>query len=221
MMQRKVIWLGAIQILLLVVFIWVFWMIGTSLNGPQIRSFDNDIISKVQSNISDKLTSIMLVITFFGSVKGVAIISVIAIIILFITRHRLMCLFLALTIGLGAGVFNKILKLYFKRERPDIQPIIQEHGYSFPSGHSMGSMILYGCLAFVLFKVYKHKWAKLCGAIIGIIMILIVGISRIYLGVHYPSDVVGGYIAGAFWLIICFNTYVMIEKWKQRKNLNV
>ncbi|MGE8206388.1 phosphatase PAP2 family protein [Heyndrickxia sp. NPDC080065] len=215
-MKTRAIWLGAIEIILLGIFIWGFFAIATSFNGPEIHKFDYNIISIVQSNISDRLTSIMLFITFFGSVKGVAIITALVIIALFITRHRLLSLFLMVTIGLGAGVFNKILKLYFKRERPDIQPIIQEHGYSFPSGHSMGSMILYGSLAFILFKVFNHTWAKIVGAIFGIVMIFAIGISRIYLGVHYPSDVVGGYIAGAFWLLICIITFSFVEKWKKK-----
>lgn len=216
-MGKRSYWFITIGIILLVICIWGFLAIASSINGPEIREFDNSIISLVQGKISDRLTTIMLVITFFGSVKGVAIISAITIVLLFITNHRLLSLFLALSIGLGAGVLNRILKLYFKRERPDIQPIIQEHGYSFPSGHSMGSMILYGCIAYILYKVYKHTWAKIAGALIGIVLIFIVGISRIYLGVHYPSDVVGGYIAGGFWLLFCILIFTIIEKRKERR----
>lgn len=219
-MNKRSLSLGISVIFFIALFIWGFVEISSGLNGSEIRGFDNRIISFVQGKISDRLTSVMLVITFFGSVKGVAIITIIVILILFFSRHRLLCLFLAVTIGIGAGVFNRILKLYFKRERPDIHPIIQENGFSFPSGHSMGSMILYGSLAFILVKLAKHNWSKGIGILVGIIIIFVVGVSRIYLGVHYPSDVVGGYIAGAFWLLICITIFEIIGKWHQRKKTN-
>ncbi|KYD08525.1 phosphatase PAP2 family protein [Heyndrickxia sporothermodurans] len=216
-MRKRTLTLGISAIFLIVIFIWAFFEIATGLNGTEIRSFDNQIISFVQGKISDRLTSIMLVITFFGSVKGVATITFLVILLLFFSRHRLLCLFLVITIGIGAGVFNRILKLYFKRERPDIHPIIQENGFSFPSGHSMGSMILYGSLGYILVKLAKHNWSKIFGLLVGLIIIFVVGLSRIYLGVHYPSDVVGGYIAGAFWLLICISIFEIVEKWHKRR----
>jgi membrane-associated phospholipid phosphatase len=210
-MKKQKIWFGVFLFILLAIFSWAFLEIADNFDGSQIRHFDQKIISIIQGNVSDRLTAIMLWITFIGSVKGVAILTFIVFICLFLTRHRLMAMYLAITVTLGAGAFNQILKLIFKRTRPDIQPIIQESGYSFPSGHSMGSMILYGSLAFILFKVYKHIWAKIAGAIIGVLLVLIIGVSRIYLGVHYPSDVVGGYLAGAFWILICMCAFTFFE----------
>ncbi|MBS4173166.1 phosphatase PAP2 family protein [Bacillus sp. FJAT-49736] len=210
-MKRQKIWLGSFLFILLVIFSWMFLEIANNFDGTQIRHFDLQIIHLVQSNISNRLTTIMLFITFFGSVKGVALITFIACICLYITRHRLLAMYLAITVALGAGAFNQILKLIFKRARPDIQPIIEQSGYSFPSGHSMGSMILYGSLAFILYKVYNRLWAKIIGVIIGVFLVIIIGISRIYLGVHYPSDVVGGYLAGAFWILICMIAFTYFE----------
>jgi len=210
-MKKRKIWVGIILLFLLVIFSWLFLLIANNFDGSQIRHFDRRIIDLIQGNVSSKLTTIMLWITFFGSVKGVALITFIVCVILYITRHRLLGMYLAITVALGAGGFNHILKLMFKRARPDIQPIIAESGYSFPSGHSMGSMILYGSLAFVLFKAYNRMWAKILGVIIGIVLVLIIGISRIYLGVHYPSDVIGGYLAGAFWILICMIAFHYFE----------
>ncbi|KQL53795.1 phosphatidylglycerophosphatase [Heyndrickxia shackletonii] len=210
-MKKRKIYLGVFLCILLVIFSWTFLEIANNFDGTQIRHFDRRIIDLVQGHISDRLTTIMLWITFFGSVKGVALITFIVCVCLYITRHRLLGMYLAITVALGAGGFNQILKLIFKRARPDIQPIIAESGYSFPSGHSMGSMILYGSLAFILFKAYNRMWAKILGVVVGVVLVFIIGISRIYLGVHYPSDVLGGYLAGAFWILICMIAFTYFE----------
>lgn len=220
-MEKHVVRLRCIQIMLIGILAFVFLVIGANFNGELIQKFDYFWINMIQGNISEKLTSFMLFITFWGSIKGVALISAVTVIWLFVSGKRLLSIATALTISIGAGGVNHVLKLYYRRERPSIHPIIHEQGYSFPSGHSMGSMILFGCLVFIFFKVCKKRSLKLFFTVICIVMILIIGISRIYLGVHYPSDVLGGYTAGAIWLLISIIIFSFFEnRLKRRQAIN-
>jgi membrane-associated phospholipid phosphatase len=216
-LEKRSLWYTIVLLIIIILCTWGFFEIADNFNSSQIHHFDSVIITYIQGYISAPVTSVMLWITFLGSTKWVAIITLLMVILLFIMRHRLLSIYLALTVAIGAGVFNQVLKYIFKRARPDIHRVIQEQGYSFPSGHSMGSMILYGSLAFILFKLYKHLWAKIVGAFLAVLLILCVGISRIYLGVHYPSDVVGGYSAGAVWVIISIVAFIFFEKRQNHK----
>ncbi|WP_433742622.1 phosphatase PAP2 family protein [Falsibacillus pallidus] len=176
----------------------------------EIRHFDSVVIAAVQGHVSPFWTKVMVSITFLGSVRWIMILSIATALILLMFKHRILCLYVIVAVSLG-GAFNWILKSIFHRQRPDIEPIIEEQGYSFPSGHSMGSFIFYGALAFILFKLYQNRWAKIAGVFLVSILVLSIGISRIYLGVHYPSDIVGGYTAGAAWTFICITGYSFLD----------
>jgi undecaprenyl-diphosphatase len=108
-------------------------------------------------------------------------------------------------IAVGGGVLiNLILKSLFGRVRPDFtNAFYHEIGYSFPSGHSMMSMIFYGMTVFLLLQSIKSFSVKTAVLVGGAAIILLVGFSRLTLGVHFLSDVVGGWTAGSIWLITC------------------
>ncbi|WP_230203568.1 phosphatase PAP2 family protein [Bacillus massiliigorillae] len=186
---------------LIVVYSFVFSWLVDELKENELRNFDYTIIEFIQSHISDRLTFVMKAITFFGGKLGIVLGVLIASTIFFFFKKRY-ALYLILSSGLGA-LFNYFLKWLFQRERPDFYPLIVEHGYSFPSGHSMASFIFYTSLAVVLAKVAKNKLLDIVIAISFAVIVLLIGISRIYLGVHFPSDVVAGFAAGGFWVCIC------------------
>jgi undecaprenyl-diphosphatase len=200
---------------ILCLFIVVFILTANEIRRNQLISFDNMIISLVQGNITPLLTGTAETFTFLGSTKWITCAVLVGIIVLFISKKWSLGLFLLLSSGLGS-LFNVLLKDLFKRQRPDIHPLITEHGYSFPSGHSMGSFIFYGALAYIIIHYTHRRGWKVIGATIMAILIFLIGISRIYLGVHYPSDVVGGFTAGGAWLFICIIVYRYYE---YRKNL--
>jgi len=133
------------------------------------------------------------------AIKWITVLVVIAVVLLLWRKKFALALFFVISSGLG-GLFNLFLKWLFKRERPDILPLISEQGYSFPSGHSMGFFIFYGSLAFVIIHLAHRNSMKWIGSILNGVFIIMIGITRIYLGVHYPSDIVDGYLAGAAWL---------------------
>ena len=209
-----------ISLLCLIVFTWGFVSIVEEWKENEIAQFDNGVFDIVRGTISPKLTAIMTSITFLGGIEGIAIFTVCVVAILLILKKFPLALFVSITILTGAG-FNWLLKWIFKRERPDIEALIEQGGYSFPSGHSMSSFIFYGSLAFILFRALDHKrykWASVAG--VGL-LVLLIGISRVYLGVHYPSDIVGGFTAGGAWLTLCITIYMYFYKrkhWKEEEN---
>ena len=120
-----------------------------------------------------------------------------------------------------ATIINIILKLIFIRERP-LDGIITETGYSYPSGHSFVSFAFYGFLVYLITKSNLTKRTKIFFTSLLIVLIPLIGLSRVYLGVHYPSDVLGGFIGGAIYLLIYIEIIKKIEgvkneEEKQRK----
>ena len=99
-------------------------------------------------------------------------------------------------------LLNQLLKRIVQRPRPTEFRIVEESGYSFPSGHSMVSMAFYGYLIYLIYKYVKNKYLKWISIILLSILICSIGISRIYLGVHYTSDVLGGFFISISYLII-------------------
>ncbi len=158
------------------------------------KYFDNYIINLFKYK-SDILTNIMKIITFLGSALSIILLTVLLIIVVKGKRNKILILINVIVTTL----LNQLLKNVFQRGRP-IDSIIEESGYSFPSGHSMVSMAFYGFLIYLVYKSnIKHK-----GLIVGLLSVLIVliGISRIYLGVHYPTDVIGGFTLSLSYLLL-------------------
>ncbi|MBD3109799.1 phosphatase PAP2 family protein [Bacillus sp. AGMB 02131] len=188
--------------ILLVLFAFIFVEVAGKLRADDLKVFDHSVIEMIQGNITPHWTAFMKVVTFFGGkVWNVLAIAGSAIILVIFYKKRY-ALFIVLTCGLGAG-FNLLLKDWFERERPNFYRLIVESGYSFPSGHSMGSIILYSALAIVLVKISKKTVLDAFIIACFASLIIAIGISRIYLGVHYPSDVVAGFAAGGFWVCFC------------------
>ncbi|PLT30664.1 phosphatase PAP2 family protein [Peribacillus deserti] len=180
----------------------IFIYLSNKLRQHDLSRFDNHFIDLIQGMISHRSTLIMEFFTFIGSVLFIGIMVLLLAVLFICFKWPRYAAFLVLSSGLG-GLFNFFLKWLFKRERPDLLPLIQEHGFSFPSGHSMGSFIFYGSLAIILAKLSHKRAMNWIAGMIFAVVILLIGISRIYLGVHYPSDVVAGFAAGGVWLTVC------------------
>src|SRR5699024_1480614 len=110
---------------------------------------------------------------------------------------------IGVTVLIGADLLNAFIKNIYQRVRPEeINHLIEQSGYSFPSGHSMGSIIVFGSFIFLAFRYFKSKTIKRGLSIFFSLLILLIGLSRIYLGVHYLSDVIAGFSLVFAWLAL-------------------
>jgi undecaprenyl-diphosphatase len=186
-----------------------FIFIASLFKGQMITHFDSSVIAFIQGMETPWLTVLMKFFTFIGSTNIVIILTLCAMIFLYmVLRHRLELTFFLVMIA-GTAIFNQVLKLIYHRERPSLHRLIQETGFSFPSGHSMEAFAFYASLAFLLWRHIPTRRGRTLVVVCSIGMILLIGISRIYLGVHYPSDVVGAYFASGFF----FALIVWIFQW--------
>lgn len=189
-----------------------FAVIIILIRNASVDDFDFSVITWVQSFESDKLTQLMEGFSWIGATLPVTLLSILAAFCLFFfLKHRAELLLLLCVIG-GSTVLNVMLKLVFRRDRPNLHRIIEETGYGFPSGHSVAAMALYGVLTFLLWRHMKSAKGKSALVGIGVLMTLGIGLSRIYLGVHYPSDVIGGYLISGAWLAMCIELFRVFRK---------
>ena len=183
-------------------------VITINVKNGKILELDLNIYKFFSENIiNDKLTPIVKVITHIGGAKIVFVLTVLAIILIKGLKNKLFLL----TGIVGTAGLNVVLKHIIQRERPNINRLIPEKGYSFPSGHSMMSMAFYGMLIFLIFKYVKNTALKWTLIVILTILLSTIGITRIYLGVHYPSDVIGGFVVSLTYLFILTEIYNKVK----------
>ncbi|HEX7980938.1 MAG TPA: phosphatase PAP2 family protein [Gemmatimonadaceae bacterium] len=163
------------------------------------------------------LTTIMTEVTPLGT--GIVVMTIVGVTTAFLwhTEHKISAqLLLAATAG--NIILNNVLKLYFDRARPSVFEW-QTHAASssFPSGHAMSATVVYGTVAYLLARLQKHGWSRAITLVTAIIMIALICLTRLYLGVHYPSDVLGGIIVGLAWAAFCMATLeasLVLARWR-------
>ena len=176
------------------------WLADEMLEGDT-RIFDDSVRNFVHGFASPPLTMLMQWMSFFGSTLFLTAFGVLIVIALYLKKHRRGAILFTIT-TVGASVLIVTLKLAFHRARPTpFFNTMLPSSDSFPSGHSLASFCFYGALAVILTSRLKNFWLKSTVWIASLAMILLVGISRIYLGVHYPSDVVAGFAVGLIWVM--------------------
>lgn len=170
----------------------------------------NLIVLKLRNNT---LTPIMKTITKLSNTRTILVITVL--LTAFITLKKNIKIASLIPINLGIiAIINQILKHIFQRPRPIGFRLIEIGGFSYPSGHAMGSTAFYGLLIYLSCKLIKNKYLKILSIIINTLIIIGIGISRIYLGVHYCSDVIVGTSLSIIYLIVfilTINKYKIIE----------
>lgn len=177
--------------------IFVFFIFEVITNNILIydNAIYNFIINTFQSNT---MTNILKFITQFGSVLYFSIFSFLLVVL---ARRKKTKLLIPINICL-VTLINIIIKEIIKRPRPSVTRLVTESGYSFPSGHAMTSIAFYGFLIYLIYKNIENKYYKWGLIILFSLLTFVIGFSRIYLGVHYTSDVISGFIAGAIYLIL-------------------
>ncbi|HEV7763988.1 MAG TPA: serine hydrolase [Thermoanaerobaculia bacterium] len=183
--------------------------------NPEVLNIDQMVYRWAASMRSSQATLFFVTFTHIGGPIGLAILALSVAGLLFLKKHRGLALYVVITGPMG-GVLNILLKQVFARARPDLaEALRQAHGYSFPSGHAMGSMIVLGSLAYVMLRL-QGSWRSR-SAMIALLFtsVLTVGLSRVYLGVHWISDIAAGFAAGLIWLVIA--TVAFEAFWRIRR----
>jgi membrane-associated phospholipid phosphatase len=185
---------------------WGFAEIAQAVGEGQTQQLDDGILLWLNSHSTPLLDELALQITAVGNGLTVAVIGLVACAFLWSMRERVGVLLLVLAV-VGGDTFNRVLKDAFHRPRPELfmleTPYARPVSASFPSGHATASMVLYLVLAYLLVRLGGKgvfRWVVLTVA--GLLIVLI-GVSRMYLGVHYPSDVLAGYVFGFCWAVFC------------------
>jgi undecaprenyl-diphosphatase len=160
----------------------------------------------------------MLEITALGTGAVVMMVVAVAALFLFLTQHKYSALLL-LASTLGGLVLNGVLKLGFNRPRPSlIVPAVHTVSSSFPSGHAMSAAIVYFTVAYLAARLHKRKWARWLVMTAALVLVALIAFSRVYLGVHYPSDVIAGVAIGLGWAGFCMATLEAIQKFGLRRH---
>jgi len=181
--------------------LWLFGGLAEDLlTGDPIVRFDRVLDAYLHSLASPPLTTFFLVVTAFGSIETIVLLGVV-VAAFFAWGRRWLFLGSWLAAVAGSAVLNHLLKGLFERPRPYFEhPLLIETSYSFPSGHAMESFVVYGMLAYFAVLALR-TWESRVGLVLGAaLLVLLIGFSRMYLGVHYLSDVLAGYAAGGVWL---------------------
>lgn len=201
-------------ILLFIIPCLIFIWLGVITSVEDSVGLDLFIKNSIEALNQPGLLAAMGIITEAGSVWWFVVATTVFIVILWwLKQGQWIILFFILTVS-GGGVLNSLLKHFFERERPATLPQYDATGYSFPSGHAMGSLVFYGSVIYILLKSEVLYRYKLILSSFFIVLIFLVGLSRVYLGVHYTTDVVAGFMAGIVWLML---SIVLLEFFKRMK----
>jgi len=181
------------------------------------EEFDRKVFLFLTAHITESMTSFMEAITFFASrnfIAGAAL--MVFFYFIFIKRHAWYSLKIPV-VALGSITLNLVLKHLFNRPRPLLPHLVKSSGLSFPSGHAMISISFYGLLIYLIWEQVESKYLKYTLIALLLILIHLIGFSRVYLRVHYASDVMAGFALGTLWLILSIFLINKIEKYSRSK----
>lgn len=194
----------------------LFGMIVRFISNGQIKNFDLPIIEFVQGLETPWLTVVLKAFTWIGSAYGVVPITLIICAILFYgINEKKRAIFFAFSI-VSTIILNESLKLYFVRDRPEIYRLMDAGGFSFPSGHTMMAFSLYGMIVYVTWRHLKETKQRIFIMILATFIAFLIAISRIYVGVHFPSDIVGGFAASTCWITIIITAFHRFQRPQKR-----
>ena len=181
------------------------------------QAFDDAVLTWIGQHRSTALEPIILEITFLGTGTVVTAIVAVAAMFLWLTRHKYSASLLLIS-TIGGIVLNNLLKVGFDRPRPRVfEWGSQALSSSFPSGHAMSAAVVYGTVAYLAARLQKRHWHRAVTLLVAGLLILMIGATRLYLGVHYPSDVLAGIIIGLAWAAFCMATLEAIQVYARKR----
>ncbi|HVG17024.1 MAG TPA: phosphatase PAP2 family protein [Chitinophagaceae bacterium] len=208
-------------IILLLLFIGalgLFTIISHEVLWDKEEELDHNVFEFLAEHVvSPSLTPFMETVTYFASSSFLQIAYGLVILLYLIRKNWKRALEIGV-IGIGGFLVNYIMKLSFQRVRPSGPLIDPLHNFSFPSGHATSGFIFYGLLVYLIWKAEIPRIYKYLIGFLLILFALLIGFSRVYLRVHYPTDVIAGFCIGLAWLMLCI---WLLEKLKKKSNMEL
>lgn len=213
----------------LIVISFIVFVIGTNvfvelsgeISGSVLREYDTKVTDFVTSFRSPELNNFFQFVTDLGDLYAYIVVTTIVALFFFFKLRNKRFIFQLVGVVILSALANIALKRAFNRARPTIEHLVVVKTLSYPSGHAMSAMAFYGFLTYLIFQIKMKRWLRAILAFIFISLIILIGLSRIYLGVHFPSDVAGGFIAGLIWVAFCivlFNIIALLRLRKRRRD---
>jgi undecaprenyl-diphosphatase len=189
----------------------LFAILAVIVGSGVTNALDSSILLAINSLSSPWLNTFFVAFTELGGVIVVSVVAIILVLLFLTKRNYIRALLIAVGIG-GVAAMNLLLKSIFERARPDLWDwIVTETHTSFPSGHATASMALALCIVYLL---WNTKWRK-ATIIAASVYLLLIGFSRLYLGVHFPTDILGGWLLGIGWMALVI-TFVITVNYRKR-----
>lgn len=193
----------------------VFIELTDKMAADGFKSFDDTVFDFFISRRTPFLTDYFTFVTEVGDVRGYLIVIGLATIISVFYFKKWKYIAQIVFVMAISSLSNLVLKRFINRARPDLEHMVTVETLSYPSGHAMAAMAFYGFIAYLFYKFKIRKAIKYSVIFLLGVLIVSIGISRIYLGVHFPSDIVGGFTAGAIWVIFCIVLFNLIEVFRR------
>ncbi|WP_404428200.1 phosphatase PAP2 family protein [Sutcliffiella horikoshii] len=190
----------------------IFLIVALLINVEATESWDR-MIGESLYKIGE-MDGFFIFLSFIGSKLFFYPALVVLTIIIVLKRNWYLALFLWANL-VCVRLLNTLLKTIFSRDRPSLDHVVEAGFYSFPSGHSMNSMAFYGAIAFLCYLIIKQSWLRNTLMTVCFVLIGLIGFSRVYLGVHYPLDVLGGFSMGASWVLFLSGIYTKVVQNKK------
>ena len=182
------------------------------LAGGEMARFDVAFARALHDERSRAWERFFSTVSWFGSRQVLTMTSVVVALVL-VVNHRTVLAIGWLAAQGGGGLLNRALKETFERTRPEFaDPILLSSSWSFPSGHAMGTFILCGLGCYLLLREHRSWTASAVGVSLAVSWCVVIAFSRLYLGVHFASDVIAGLLAGAAWVAVCASAFEVIRR---------
>jgi undecaprenyl-diphosphatase len=206
-------------IIVLILFLVALFSLAFIINGIfglDNTDFDMGVFNRIRPYVTDNITHVMQFITFFATGEFLVPANIILALFFILKKHRWYSLSVPV-VSLGSFIVMWSAKQLFSRARPDDPVFRTAMGFSFPSGHAMSAMTFYGLLIYLVWKNVHNVILKWILTFLLVVFIHLIGFSRIYLRVHYASDVMAGFSLGLIWLVLSLLVMHRIEKYTKKE----
>lgn len=212
--------LSAEMVLILVIFVLALFALAYLVRNVIVlhrTGFDQKVFAYLQNHINPENSNIMLFFTFLGTHRFLIPANLVLIAyFVFIQKHKWYAIKIpAIALSSLALMFG--LKHFFHRPRPDVPLIFKAEGLSFPSGHALFSITFYGLLVYIIYHSVENKFLKWTLITLLVLLMPVIGFSRVYLRVHYASDVIAGFCVGFIWLVLTIWFLNRVEAYTRKK----